>query len=1036
MNYIPTAIDGPTQGRLLWASVPAPESLVIPASVTLLHSIPVPAYFHRVSHRPLPAPATLAFREFSVGNLEAAEVRCREWLAESGENAECYVLLASICIKIRKYEAAGRCADKAISLNAALAEPYIFKGLILKEAGRIVEAMSFFRMAAQMRPDNADACIGLANCHLALNDLPAAIRFCGLAVAKQPESVTYRYELGNLLRMSGNLEEARKYYEAVLERKPDYGPAWLQLGHLHSAAGSTWLALHHFERAVHVDPYLMDAHLAYGNALKELRLAERAMQVFLKAITLFSTSALLYGSLAGTYHELGLIELTVETYRHALQLMPNYPDAHCNLANALKEQGLVSEAERHYTAAIALCSTHADSFNNLANIRREQGQILESVTLYRKALAASSGFAAAHSNLATVLQQTGRLTEAVFHYQRAVAANPGSPDTHLFLGNALKEAGNPKGAVECYARAIHLNPASPEAHAFLGTVYKDSGNIIEAIAAFRLALKFRPNFVEVYCNLVHSLQLICDWTDYAIRIERLVGLVSEQLEKGRPPTVHPHHTMLYPLSPVQRRLIASRHASFCTERINFLCLSPRAISLSTSLLSSPRIRVGYVSSDFCNHPTSHLLQSVPGLHDRSRFEVFCFSLIAPDGSSFRKKLESEVEHFIDVSAITNVVEIADLIAKHGVHILLNLNGYTKGARNEIFALRPAPIQAMYVGYPGTSGAAYMDYIITDSVTSPLEHEEHYSEKLAYMPNSFFIGDHANMFPHLLKDVTVDGSIKIIVPPPSSVLSASPNTNSCELKGVSDEVTLNEYIQFHLRKRVKECQGCKPCGEGIPDSASWKLDRATYGLPNNVFVFCNFNQLYKLDPTTFSCWCRILSRVPNSVLWLLRFPKAGESNLRDTAQRHGIDPNRFVFTEVAGKEEHVRRGQLADVCLDTPLCNGHTTGMDVLWAGCPIVTMPLNSFASRVGSSIVSAIGCPELITHSYQEYEKLSVRLAIDKQYFNDIKKKIWYNRLSSPLFNVPQYVKDFDNLLFKMWHLLKKNQKPVHILDSKVAIS
>lgn len=150
-------------------------------------------------------------------------------------------------------------------------------------------------------------------------------------------------------------------------------------------------------------------------------------------------------------------------------------------------------------------------------------------------------------------------------------------------------------------------------------------------------------------------------------------------------------------------------------------------------------------------------------------------------------------------------------------------------------------------------------------------------------------------------------------------------------------------------------------------------RAQYGLPEHAVVFCNFNQLYKIEPATMKSWLNILKRVPQSVLWLLRFPAAGEANLHKFAADHNIEVNRIIFSNVAPKEEHVRRGRVADLCLDTPLCNGHTTGMDVLWAGTPVLTLPLETLASRVAASQVTALGFPELVATSREDYEEKAV---------------------------------------------------------------
>uniref|UniRef100_A0A915IFP7 protein O-GlcNAc transferase n=1 Tax=Romanomermis culicivorax TaxID=13658 RepID=A0A915IFP7_ROMCU len=302
--------------------------------------------------------------------------------------------------------------------------------------------------------------------------------------------------------------------------------------------------------------------------------------------------------------------MAVETYRRAIELQPHFPDAYCNLANALKEKGLVDEAEDCYKVALNMMPNHADSLNNLANIKREQGFIEQATDMYMKALEQGfieqatdmymkalefafllsfsflmftlsieqvafiyvafeifPEFAAAHSNLASILQQQGRLTEAIAHYREAIRISPTFADAYSNMGNALKEMGDVQGATACYNRAIQVNPAFADAHSNLASIYKDSGRIPEAIQSYRMALRLRPEFPDAYCNLAHCLQIICDWTDYDNRMKKLVQIVEDQLTKNRLPSVHPHHSMLYPLSHEQRKLIAGRHAHLCMEKV-------------------------------------------------------------------------------------------------------------------------------------------------------------------------------------------------------------------------------------------------------------------------------------------------------------------------------------------------------------------------------------------------------------------------------------------------------------------------------------
>lgn len=1007
--------------------------------------------------------AELAHREYQNGDYDRAEQHCIQLWRHDPTNTGVLLLLSSIHFQCRRLEKSAYFSQLAIKQNPMLAEAYSNLGNVFKERGQLAEALSNYRHAVRLKPDFIDGYINLAAALVAAGDLEQAVQAYVTALQYNSDLYCVRSDLGNLLKALGRLDEAKACYLKAIETQPGFAVAWSNLGCVFNAQGEIWLAIHHFEKAVGLDPNFIDAYINLGNVLKEARIFERAVAAYLRALNLNPNHAVVHGNLACVYYEQGLIDLAIDTYRRAIELQPNFPDAYCNLANALKERGQVKEAEECYNTALALCPTHADSLNNLANIKREQGFTEEAVNLYCKALEIYPEFAVAHSNLASVLQQQGKLHEALMHYKEAIHISPTFADAYSNMGNTLKEMQDVQSAMQCYARAIQINPAFADAHSNLASIHKDSGNIQEAIISYRTALKLKPDFPDAYCNLAHCLQIVCDWSDYDSRMKKLVTIVQDQLDKSRLPSVHPHHSMLYPLSHAQRKGIAARHAALCLEKINILHKGPYEHQKTLN----GRLRIGYVSSDFGNHPTSHLMQSIPGFHNRKNVEIFCYSLSADDSTTFRAKVSSEAEHFTDLSKVPCNGKAADLIYQDGINILVNMNGYTKGARNEIFALKPAPIQVMWLGYPGTSGASFMDYIMTDATTSPIEMADQYSEKLAYMPKTFFVGDHRQMFQHMqnkailvskerrtdrdnvlmvnavdLKPLMACGVVtelrQVALNGPKASEGMEVATPVIELPSLQPIEQMIETGQSHcaigdvvIQNGVTTNQTNNKCASGEDvQQAIIVSARQQYGLPDDAIVYCNFNQLYKIDPPTLEMWVNILKAVPNSVLWLLRFPAVGEPNILQTAINMGLPAGRIIFSPVAPKEEHVRRGQLADICLDTPICNGHTTGMDVLWAGTPMVTMPAETLASRVASSQLMTLGCPELVAKDRQEYERIAIKLGIDQQYLRKMRAKVWRLRTASDLFSIQTYTRGLEGVYAKMWERHENGEEVGHLTD------
>jgi len=346
------------------------------------------------------------------------------------------------------------------------------------------------------------------------------------------------------------------------------------------------------------------------------------------------------------------------------------------------------------------------------------------------------------------------------------------------------------------------------------------------------------------------------------------------------------------------------------------------------------------------------------------------------------------EHHKDLSQL-KFIDAAKVINNDGIHVLVDMSGYTKGAQTEIFALRPAPIQVSWLGCPSTSGTTFMDYLITDKICSPPELQHLYTEKWVYTNQTIFVGDHKQKFSNLRqRKVVVD------------------NTNNTMHQGIYLNGNVNDlvsvkttYIEEELAESVKS------------------YNRSTFNLPENVVVFCNFSKLYKIDPFTFRMWLNILNNVPNSVLWLLHLNDIAENNLRTFADGLNFDTSRIIFADFIPKYQHLNRIQLADIYLDTHLCNGHIACLDAIWAGVPVITLPGDTYESRVTASQLTTLGIADTIAQNEENYIEIAMQLGMNKLVLENIRKNIWELKMHSDLFDINVYAKDIILILKNMWN-------------------
>lgn len=513
------------------------------------------------------------------------------------------------------------------------------------------------------------------------------------------------------------MDNTKSVFSKESETQPKSAVEWNDLGTKSKAQGDIQSTIKYFGKALTLDPNYLDAHINLGNVYIDAKQLDRAEASYLRALNLSPNNAVILGNLSGIYYDQGHFDLTIDASRRAIEREPNFPDAYCNLANAHKAKWQTSEAEEYYNMALRLNPMHFVALNNLAHIKGQQGLTIEAIKLYSKAVELIPEFGEAHSNLGFLLHKERKLNEAIPHYKEAIRIKLLPNKLHSEL-RALKESLSINGQLQCYTSLINVSPSIANTCSNLGVIYNETGKLTEAIQSFREALKLNPNHEHAFCNLERVLHKVCDWTDFDIRAKELENLLTKIIDTnaGWMP-MFPFDTMLYPFSHELRKAVAAFTAGLCLKRVQQLNKPSYNFNQEST---SNRLRIGYVTSEFAHSSGAHLMQSIPGMHDRNRFEIFCYALNPDDESEFRKKIAKESDHFVDLSKIICHGEAADRIYADGIHILVDMIGYSGGSRSDIFALRPAPIQVMWLGYPGTSGADYMDYIVTDAITSPLE----------------------------------------------------------------------------------------------------------------------------------------------------------------------------------------------------------------------------------------------------------------------------------------------------------------------------
>ncbi len=762
---------------------------------------------------------------------------------------------------------------------------------------------------------------------------------------KAPE-LAEQLSLAHNLHRQGEAAAARQIYEQILQGDPKHFEALNGMGTLAGQLNELGAAIQYFDRAIEARPAEPAAHINRGSALKRLGQFAAALASFDRALALNDREAVAHYGRAEIYRDMDRNVEALGSYESAITSNPAFAQAHFRRATLLQELGELSAAVSAYEQAIVVAPLHADAHANKGLALLRLRQFAAAVSSFDEAIAIRPDQAVTYLFRGNALKELQRFEESLASYDGALAIDPGYAECHVNRGVLLFSLGRSDEALASYTRAIAAKPDCAEAYMNRAYLLRTRNCFAAAMADYRTAAQLAPNLDYLPGARLELALQTCDWSGFDALVAEITAGVSADRAVSHP------FNLLAALDSPDLQL---RAAQFWIR--NSCPPNPSLGSFATRSRAA-KLRIGYFSADFREHPLHHLLAGLIETHDRSKFEVFGFAFGPDTEDECRRRLARGFDRFIDVRERSDR-ETALLSRSLDIDIAVDLGGHTFNSRSGIFALRAAPLQINYLGYLGTLGAGYIDYIIGDRTVVTPRSESSFAEKIIYLPDCFQVNDRK--------------------------------------RRIADRV----------------------------------FTRGEVGLPESACVFCCFNASYKIQPAIFASWMRILKHAHGSVLLLVDGDAAVADNLRASAARHGIDPRRLIFAQRLPAPEYLARYRVADLFLDTVPYNAGATASDALWAGVPVLTLAGDAFAARIGASLLSAVGLPELIATTPEEYESLAIELAGDRPRLAALKQKLAENRLTRPLFDTDRFARQLEAAFTTIQDRYEAGLPPDHIAVS-----
>ena len=651
----------------------------------------------------------------------------RQSLAINRNQPDAWAHLAIAFRKLKEFDAALECVDEALRLASDHADAHNTRGNLVRDLGQHESALASYETALRMRPAFPEAALNWGNTCFALGRYETAQQAYQHLLNLQPQHIDALGNLGLTLGALGCHDEALPFFERALSLAPQRADLWCNRGTSQVALQQNTEALLSFDRALTLQPDLALAHCNRAQVLIRLKRFDDAILSARQALQHQPDLAEAHSQLGRAYYELGEDQVAKHHLDAALAFNPASADYHNSLGNLLTRLRSFAEAETHFRRAIELNPTLADYYSNLGTVLREMQRFEEALAACEQALSLAPDFAQAWNNRGIALQALRRHDEALASIQEALSRQPDYPEAYNNRGNIHRDLRQLSQALADYDQAIALRPAYAFAWFNRGNILFDLHRFAEAAEAFAQARQIDPALNHALGNQAYAERRLCDWRHYEARQDSLCRAIRSGQSADTP---------LAFLSVSDDPEVQSLCATlFTQDRFP----APAMPSTPNHGKVHERLRIAYLSADLREHAVAYLMTGVFEQHDRSHFEIIALAWGSEETGPTAQRVRQAFDRWIDIAHLSDA-QVVLLIQSLEIDILVDLMGHTQHARTGLLACRPAPIQVNYLGYPGSMGAPYIDYLLADTYLIPPTQRSYYREYIAYLPTCFQAND--------------------------------------------------------------------------------------------------------------------------------------------------------------------------------------------------------------------------------------------------------------------------------------------------------